>query len=354
MVKRQINLEESFESALQAKEIPNLQKEIDKLKQQLEEAYQQKGIEDIPLEKIKPNPRQPRNSFYVVEERKMSMSKVGQKEPIVLVTPPNQDSYLIFDGECRWQAAKQLGWSTLRAIVIDYNEETFDDDVFIAAISKASINTLDLADSLLERIEAKTTNLTRDKIPTVLNTAIARLKRQGKQKELGILLKNGHNQEYRLEELGLSDSEKLACQIILNYGFNPLSINQNYFPMLKMSEDIKEAIRNRGLKDAQSRIINKVKAQKLNITEQKAKKIRIKLINEVIEQELSLTQTNKRFQEIISQYQPSQTQSTPLNKEVQKCIKYLEDLKISNLDEFNRKYLIDVIQKRLTELKNTD
>ncbi len=351
MVKRQINLEESFSSALQAREIPLLQREIEKLKQQLEQASQEKGIEDIALTQIRPNPRQPRSSFYVVEERKTSMAKVGLKEPIVLVSPPHMDGYLIFDGECRWQAAKQLGWSTIKAIIIDYDEATFDEDVFIAAISKSSINALDLADSLLERIETKTVSLTKEKIPTILNTAIARLKRQGKQKVLGTLLKNEQNVPQQLEELALSESEKLTCQIILDYGFNPLSVNQNYFPMLKMAEDIKEAIRHRGLKDAQARIINKIKAQKLNISEPKARKLRLKLTNEVIEQQLSLTQTHQKFQEIIAQFQPTKPQSPQLTREVKQCIKSLENLQISNLDEFNRQNLIVIMQKSLTELQ---
>ena len=351
MVKRQINLEESFGSALQAREIPLLQQEIEKLKQQLEQAYQQKGIENIPLSQINPNPRQPRSSFYVVEERKISMARVGQKEPIVLVSPPHIDGYLIFDGECRWQAAKQLGWSTIKAIIIDYNAETFDDDVFIAAISKSSINALDLADSLLERIEAKTASLTREKIPTILNTAITRLKRQGKQKVLGTILKNDRSVQQQLEELGLSEPERLICQIILDYGFNPLSVNQNYFPMLKMADDIKEAIRNRGLKDALARIINKIKAQKLNISEQKARRLRRNLIDEVIKQDLSLTQTNKKFKEIIAQFQPSQAQSPQLTREVKRCIKSLESIQVSNLDEFNRQNLIAIMQKSLTELQ---
>ena len=351
MVKRQINLEESFGSALQAREIPLLQREIEKLKQQLEQAYQQKGIEDVPLTQITPNPKQPRSSFYVVEERKISMAKVGQKEPIVLVSPPHLNDYLIFDGECRWQAAKQLGWSTIKAITIDYNEATFDDDVFIAAISKSSINALDLADSLLDRIEAKSVSLTKEKIPTILNTAMARLKRQGKQKIFGTLLKNEQNEQQQLEELDLSDSERLTCQIILDYGFNPLSVNQNYFPMLKMAEDIKEAIRHRGLKDAQARVINKIKAQKLNLSEQKARKLRINLTNEVIKQELSLTQTNQKLQEIIAQFQTSQSQSPQLTREVKRCINYLENLPISNLDEFNRQNLIAIMQKSLAELQ---
>ncbi len=81
MVKRQINLEESFGSALQAREIPLLQQENEKLKQQLEQAYQQKGIEDVPITQINPNPKQPRSSFYVVEERKISMALFVLPEP---------------------------------------------------------------------------------------------------------------------------------------------------------------------------------------------------------------------------------------------------------------------------------
>lgn len=351
MAKRQINLEESFGSALQAKEIPLLQQENEKLKQQLEQAYRQKGIEDVPLTQINPNPRQPRSSFYVVEERKVSMAKVGQKEPIVLVEPPNIDGYLIFDGECRYSAAKQLGWSTIKAIIIDYNEETFDDDVFIAAISKSNINTLDLANSLIERIEAKTEGLTKEKIPTILNTAVVRLKRQGKQKALGAILKNEQNMPQQLEELGLSELERITCQIIFDYGFNPLSVNQNYFPMLKIAEDIKDAIRNRGLKDALAKAVDKVKAKRLGISEQKARKIRRKLIDEILKQELSLSQTNKKIKEIIAQYQPSNTKLPGLTKEVEKCIKSLESIQISNLDEFNRQNLIDIMQKSLAQLQ---
>lgn len=116
--------------------------------------------------------------------------------------------------------------------------------------------------------------------------------------------------------------------------------------MLKIADDIKEAIRNRGLKDALAKAVDKIKAKKLNIAEQKARKIRRKLIDEILKQELSLSQTNKKIKEIIAQYQPSHPKLPGLTKEVEKCIKSLESIQISNLDEFNRQNLIDIMQKK--------
>ena len=40
-----------------------------------------------------------------------------------------------------------------------------------------------------------------------------------------------------------------------------------------------------------------------------------------------------------------------LTREVKRCIKYLENLPISNLDEFNRQNLIAIMQKSLAELQ---
>src|SRR2546427_4057887 len=71
----------------------------------------------LPIERIRPSPFQPRESFdkELIEELAASMKSIDLLEPIVV--RPHRGGFQIACGERRWRAAKAAGWSELPALV---------------------------------------------------------------------------------------------------------------------------------------------------------------------------------------------------------------------------------------------
>ncbi|TBR56925.1 hypothetical protein B4U84_26130 [Westiellopsis prolifica IICB1] len=73
------------------------------------------GVHEIEIQRIKPDPEQPRQTFplYQLQERAESLRRHGQKTPIVLIPQP-QSEYILFDGELRF------GLWTRRMVRVNY------------------------------------------------------------------------------------------------------------------------------------------------------------------------------------------------------------------------------------------
>jgi ParB family transcriptional regulator, chromosome partitioning protein len=75
------------------------------------------GFRQIPVDRIKVNPDQPRSRFddESLEEMANSMKEVGILQPIVVTE--EDDGYVLIAGERRWRAAKRAGLSVIPAVV---------------------------------------------------------------------------------------------------------------------------------------------------------------------------------------------------------------------------------------------
>lgn len=70
---------------------------------------------EIFIDKIKPNPSQPRKTFLDSELNALAdaLRVNGQIQPILV--EKDGDGYILIAGERRLRAAKSLGWRTIRA-----------------------------------------------------------------------------------------------------------------------------------------------------------------------------------------------------------------------------------------------
>ena len=75
----------------------------------------------IPLDRIIPDPDQPRKEFDAGELERLaaSMKERGQLQPILVRWEEDRGVYAIIAGERRWRAADLAGLATMRAIVAD-------------------------------------------------------------------------------------------------------------------------------------------------------------------------------------------------------------------------------------------
>jgi ParB family chromosome partitioning protein len=100
---------------------------------------------DVPLDRVDPNPRQPRETFDedALEELAASIEAVGVLQPIVV--RPHDDRFQIIMGERRVRAAKLADLATIPAVVRLTEEDSFLRDALIENIHREDLNPLEEA-----------------------------------------------------------------------------------------------------------------------------------------------------------------------------------------------------------------
>ena len=102
----------------------------------------QPTLRSIPVDRIDPDPEQPRKEFTDadLDELAASMRHVGQLQPVLLrANPADSRRYLIVVGERRWRAAQRAGLPNLTATVTKHNSAS----AFIAQVAE-NVNRKDM------------------------------------------------------------------------------------------------------------------------------------------------------------------------------------------------------------------
>ena len=257
-----------------------------------------------------------------------------------------------FDGECRWRSAKELKWETIKAIAIPYNPDTFDQDVLISSIQDKGLNSLDLAQAIARQISQKSSKLSEEKIASMLNTVLARL-RVRSQIDLvrGLEKKTLTEQKEIITQLKLSAEEELIVLEILNYQLNLFSVNNNKFPLLKLNLDIKTAIRERGLSETHAQILDRINPNNrtLDISPKVAKRIRTKLTEECLNNNWSKSLLQTKMRESIAKY--LKDKDVPTKQVAERYLKQISQIEVQKISGDLREKIILCLEEKLEELK---
>jgi ParB family chromosome partitioning protein len=112
-------------------------------------------VEELDVEKITPNPFQPRKHFdeKALQELSRSIKEHGLLQPIVVIE--KEDGYLLVAGECRLRAHKLAQIPTVKAIIanVDIDEFRLRELALIENIQRENLNAIELANSYAELIE---------------------------------------------------------------------------------------------------------------------------------------------------------------------------------------------------------
>jgi ParB family transcriptional regulator, chromosome partitioning protein len=107
---------------------------------------------EVPLDAIRPNPRQPRTVFDedALAELVHSIREIGVLQPVVVrpVTPTDeadQVRYEIVMGERRWRASREAGRDTVPAIVKETDEDDLLRDALLENLHRSQLNALEEA-----------------------------------------------------------------------------------------------------------------------------------------------------------------------------------------------------------------
>jgi len=207
------------------------------------EADVHEQIKQIDINSIKPNKYQPRSIFSEekIEELARTIHTHGVIQPIV-IRPIGQDKYEIIAGERRYRAMKSLDWTEVPAIVRDLDDK-----------ETASV-------ALIE-------NLQREEL-----TAIEEAYAYEKLLELHSL-----TQEALAQRLGKGQSTVA-----------------NKLRLLKLPDEIKNAIMEKSLSERHARALIPLKDSELQV----------EMLKEVLEQQLSVKQLEARIQEVKNPREP--------------------------------------------------
>ncbi len=125
----------------------------------VEEAYKQDIeqardlVREIDIDRITPNPFQPRVHFSetALKELSESIKRHGLLQPIIVVA--KDDAYMLLAGERRLRATKLAGFTRIKAIVADIESKNLRELALIENIQREDLNPIELAVAYKELIE---------------------------------------------------------------------------------------------------------------------------------------------------------------------------------------------------------
>jgi len=121
------------------------------------------NLNEIALEKIQPNPNQPRREFdeEALQELANSIREVGIITPITL-RQMTDGSYQIIAGERRWRASKMAGLTSVPAYIKTVEDENVMEMALVENIQREDLNAIEIA--LAYQHLADTSGMTQEKI----------------------------------------------------------------------------------------------------------------------------------------------------------------------------------------------
>ncbi len=115
---------------------------------------------EVPLDAIRPNPRQPRSVFDEDELAELvhSIREIGILQPVVVRPVPDHDGadpvrYELIMGERRWRASREAGRDTVPAIIKQTEEDDLLRDALLENLHRSQLNALEEAAAYQQLLE---------------------------------------------------------------------------------------------------------------------------------------------------------------------------------------------------------
>ncbi|MCE1179074.1 MAG: ParB/RepB/Spo0J family partition protein [Micrococcales bacterium] len=112
----------------------------------------------VPLQAIRPNPRQPRTVFDEDELAELvhSIKEIGVLQPVVvrpLVEPEDGVAYELIMGERRWRASQEAGAKAIPAIIKETQDDALLRDALLENLHRSQLNPLEEAAAYQQLLE---------------------------------------------------------------------------------------------------------------------------------------------------------------------------------------------------------
>jgi ParB family transcriptional regulator, chromosome partitioning protein len=112
------------------------------------------GVQQVAVEAIQRNPRQPRIHFHEEElvELAASIREHGVIQPLIVIPKPD-GKFVLIAGERRWQAAQRAGLRTVPVITRQANNQEMLEVALIENVQRADLNALEEAEAYRQLVE---------------------------------------------------------------------------------------------------------------------------------------------------------------------------------------------------------
>jgi ParB family chromosome partitioning protein len=112
------------------------------------------GVQQVSVEAIQRNPRQPRIHFKEEDlaELAASIREHGVIQPLI-VTPKSDGKFVLIAGERRWQAAQRAGLRTVPVITRQANNQEMLEVALIENVQRADLNSMEEAEAYRQLVE---------------------------------------------------------------------------------------------------------------------------------------------------------------------------------------------------------
>jgi len=127
---------------------PGLGKGLDALIPAAWESASGVGVQQVPVDQIHPNPRQPRAAIHpdTLDDLAASIKEHGILQPLI-VTREADGRYTLIAGERRWQAAKKAGLKEVPVLVREASDQERLELALIENVQRADLNPLETAEA---------------------------------------------------------------------------------------------------------------------------------------------------------------------------------------------------------------
>jgi len=187
----------------------------------------ERGVIELPLNKITPNPRQPRLRFDSEELTGLaaSIEEHGVIQPLIVSQGKTPGDYILIAGERRLLAAQKAGLTTVPVIIRETSEQGMVELALIENLQRADLSPLETAEAYRQLTEefhlshdAIGTRVGKSRV-TITNTLrLLNLPPSVKQALTDLQISEGHARA--LLGLPTSQSQIAALQTILEKGLN--------------------------------------------------------------------------------------------------------------------------------------
>ncbi|MBW4566010.1 MAG: ParB N-terminal domain-containing protein [Mojavia pulchra JT2-VF2] len=317
----------------------------------LREHLKASGIFKIHYSQVKPNLKQVRQTFTSDSIRSMAVSikEEGQQEPIILL-PGN----LIFDGERRWRSVAeylQPEIEMLDAVMLpkELSEEELHARTLLTSLHRESLNELDLAEGLIQQAKLAL-EIEQEEVIKAVRRVIARLNAKKLLPQLTELVSAPRQEQLEsIKKFELDQIEQSIFLLLLRFQQNPASVDANVFPCLRLSQDLKIAIRKSGLGANHARSLQKLNSKNLKIEESKALKIRQNATSQVLQERLTVAQTRSLVASFIAEYAPGKKAKS--SHQISSLIRDVSATKVENIQQEQLRDFLAVLEAKVKEIR---
>ena len=112
------------------------------------------GVQQVAVDAIRPNPRQPRIHFKEEDlvDLAASIREHGVIQPLI-VSPKSDGTFILIAGERRWQASQRAGLKTVPVITRQASNQELLEIALIENVQRADLNSLEEAEAYRQLVE---------------------------------------------------------------------------------------------------------------------------------------------------------------------------------------------------------